>query len=140
MIDFDTFPNAKDPKALIESINHVRRQHDSNYLLDLMKKITGKEAVVWGESAIGFGRYQYLYKTGRKGKWPIISFSPSIQNITINVMPGVDDYSPLIEKIGHVKRTPNTLILHKLSDIDRPALERFIQKVVTDIQKKHDCS
>jgi len=140
MIDFDTLPNAKDPKALIESIDHVRRQHDSTYLLDLMKKITGKEAVVWGDEAIGFGRYQYVYKTGRTGKWPIISFTPSLQNITIHVMPGIEVYLPLIEKIGNVKHTPNALILHKFSDLNRPALERFVQRVILDIEKKYDCA
>jgi len=140
MIDFDTFPTDKDPLALIRSVDHVRRQHDSTYLLEVMAKISGKKAVVWGEDNIGFGQYHYIYKTGKKGHWPIISFTPSIENISINVMNGFADYESSLEKIGKVKHTPNTLILHKFSDINKPALERFVKRVFHDIQNAHKCS
>jgi hypothetical protein len=139
MIDFDTFPTDEDPLALINSIDHARRKHDSLYLLKAMAKISGKEAVVWGGGNIGFGQYHYVYKTGKKGIWPIISFTPSIENISINVMNGFTDYASSLEKIGSVKHTPNTLILHKFSDIKKPALEKFITRVFHDIQKAHTC-
>lgn len=137
MINFETFPTDKDPLELISSVNHVRRQHDSQYLLKVMAEISGKKAIVWGEDNIGFGEYQYVYKTGRTGSWPIISFSPSIENLSINVLNGFANYEDSLEKIGKVKHTSNTLILHKLSDINKPALERFIKRVFHDIQKAH---
>ncbi|MFT6029516.1 MAG: hypothetical protein ACI8O8_001252 [Oleiphilaceae bacterium] len=137
MIDFDTFPTDKDPLELIKSINHVRRQHDSLYLLKVMAHISGNEALVWGDDNIGFAQYHYVYKTGKKGVWPIISFTPSIENISINVLNGFADYEDSLEKIGKVKHTSNTLILHKLSDISKPALEKFIKRVFHDIQKAH---
>lgn len=137
MIDFETFPTDQDPLKLIESINHVRRQHDSLYLLKIMAEISGKDARVWGEDNIGFDEYQYVYKTGKTGVWPIISFTPSIENISINVLNGFKDYESSLTKIGAVKHTPNTLILYKLSDINKPALEKFIKRVFHDIQKAH---
>ena len=118
MIDFDSHPNETDPVILINSIDHVRRKHDSLTLLTMMKKVTGKDAVVWGNETIGFGYYEYLYKTGRKGKWPLIAFTPSIQSVSIQVMIGFKDYSSLIEKIGRVKTDGNILTMHKLSDIN----------------------
>ena len=140
MIDFDSFPTDKDPQELIRSVNHVRRQHDSTYLLDVMAKVSGNEAVVWSEDNIGFGQYHYTYKTGRKGLWPIISFTPSIENISINVMNGFADYESLLQKIGKVKNTHTTLVLHKFSDINKPALESFVKRVFDDIQSSHKCS
>tara|TARA_R110001592_G_scaffold175466_5_gene414704 strand:- start:24150 stop:24572 length:423 start_codon:yes stop_codon:yes gene_type:complete len=137
MINFYTLPTDKDPLELITSVDHARRRHDSLYLLKTMAKISGKEAIVWGEDNIGFGEYHYVYKTGKSGVWPIISFTPSIENISINVLNGFADYDALLEKIGKVKHTPNTLILHKLSDISKPALEKFIKRVFHDIQKAH---
>lgn len=137
MINFDTFPTDKDPLKLIESINHVRRQHDSTYLLKVMAEISGQKAVVWGEDNIGFDQYNYVYKTGKTGIWPIISFTASIENISINVLNGFAGYEDSLEKIGSVKHTSNTLILHKLSDINKPALEKFIKRVFHDIQKAH---
>lgn len=140
MIDFDTLPTENDPQLLINSIDHTRRQHDSNTLLALLSKISNKKAVLWGEDIIGFGQYRYLYKTGREGYWPTISFSPSLQNISVNVMLGFNDYDSLLKKIGHVKHTTNTLILHKLSDINMLALENFLQQVFNDMNEKHSCS
>lgn len=139
MIDFETCPTETLPITLINSIEHVRRNHDSRTLLKMMEKISGKDAVVWGEDTIGFGYYEYAYKTGRKGKWPILSFTPSIQSITIQVMPGYDDYIALIEKIGRVKFNGNALILHKFSDIKLPALEALLKKAVYDIRQNHTC-
>jgi len=139
MIDFDSHPTETIPLTLINSIDHVRRKHDSITLLNMMKKVSGKDAVVWGDSAIGFGYYEYLYKTGRKGKWPLISFTPSIQNISIQVMTGYEEYIALIEKVGRVKFNGNTLILHKFSDISLPALEALLKKAVYDIRKNNTC-
>tara|TARA_R110002072_G_scaffold99983_6_gene219981 strand:- start:3281 stop:3703 length:423 start_codon:yes stop_codon:yes gene_type:complete len=137
MIDFETFPSDKDPVEFITNVDHARRRHDSLYLLKVMANISEKEAIVWGDDNIGFGEYHYVYKTGKTGVWPIISFTPSIENISINVLNGFADYEDSLEKIGKVKHTPNTLILHKLSDINKPALEKFIKRVFHDIQKAH---
>ncbi len=140
MIDFESHPTDTDPLKLINNIEHVRRNHDSLTLLNMMKQVSKEEAVVWGDKSIGFGQYQYLYKTGRKGKWPVISFTPSLQNISIHVMPGLENYDALIQKIGHVKYSGSTLILHKFSDIKLPALEALLKKVYYDMRKAYDCS
>tara|TARA_R110001592_G_scaffold24536_1_gene94415 strand:- start:24820 stop:25242 length:423 start_codon:yes stop_codon:yes gene_type:complete len=137
MINFYTLPTDKDPLEVITNVAHARRRHDGLYLLKVMANISSNKAVVWGDDNIGFGEYHYVYKTGKTGVWPIISFTPSIENISINVLNGFANYEPLLEKIGSVKHTPNTLILHKLSDINKPALEKFIKRVFLDIQKAH---
>ena len=139
MIDFDSRPTDIDPVSLINNIDHVRRKHDSQTLMNMMSKVSGKDAIVWSENSIGFGYYEYIYKTGRTGQWPIISFSPSIQSISIQIMTGFDAYTTLIEKVGRVKFNGNTLILHKFSDIKLPALEALLKKAVYDIRKEHTC-
>ena len=70
MINFDTLAGDGDPHLLISTIDHTRRQHDSEWMLNTMAKMSGCEAVLWGDSVIGFGRYHYHYKTGRTGHWP----------------------------------------------------------------------
>ena len=139
MIDFESQPTETTPLTLIHSIDHVRRKHDSLTLLKMMEKVSGKDAVVWGDSTIGFGYYEYSYKTGRKGKWPIIAFTPSIQSISIQIMTGYEEYVALIEKIGRVKFNGNTLTLHKFSDIRLPALNALLKKAVYDIRNTHTC-
>ena len=139
MIDFDTVASDKDVQQLINAIDHTRRQHDAKMLVQLISEITAAEAVIWGEDIIGFGRYRYLYKTGRKGYWPIISFTVSTEKISINIMPGTENYASLIKKIGRVKFSNTALTLHKLSDIHTPALKSLLQQVFEDMQNKHNC-
>ena len=100
MINFDTIPTDGDPQQLISSIDHTRRQHDSNTLLAMMEKVSGEKAVLWAGDVIGFGRYRYTYKTGRQGDWPVISFTPSEQSLIINVMTGFADYEAQLKNMG----------------------------------------
>ena len=129
MIDFDSQPTDKDPQQIIASMDHVRRHHDSQILLELMQTISGAEPVVWGDKTIGFGQYHYIYKTGREGIWPIFAFTPSRENISIHIMKGLEAYEQQIKRIGKCKRTETTLILHKFSDIKLPALKEFLSTV-----------
>ena len=134
MINFDTIPTDGDPQQLINSINHTRRQHDSKTLLAMMEKVSGEKAVLWAGDVIGFGRYHYTYKTGRQGYWPLISFTPSLQSLMINVMTGFTDYEAQLKNIGKAKLTENAMILYTLSDVNRLVLENFLQKVFDDMQ------
>lgn len=132
MIHFDSLPTDVEPQTIIAGLEHVRRHHDSQILLDIMQQISGEKPVVWGEQTIGFGQYHYVYKTGREGDWPIIAFTPSRENISIHIMKGLDDYKDLLTRIGKFKRTETTLILHKFSDINLQALKTFLTAVYTE--------
>ncbi len=138
MIDFDTLASDKSVQHFIDAIDHTRRQHDANTLVTLLEKITGHKAVMWGEDIIGFGQYQYRYKTGKTGFWPTLSFSANTESISINVMLGFDQYQKLLNKIGRVKHTNTTLTLYKLSDIFMPALEELLTQVYADMQAAHN--
>ena len=140
MIDFDTVATEKNVEQHINNIDHTRRQHDAKMLVELLEKISGHKAVIWGEDIIGFGEYKYLYKTGRSGVWPTISFTADTQCISVNVMLGFENYEKLLNKIGRVKHTNTALTLHKLSDINMPALTELLTTVYADMQKAHDCA
>ena len=140
MIDFDTLATDKNVQQFIDNIEHTRRQHDANSLVTLLEKISGHKAVIWGEDIIGFGQYEYHYKTGKTGFWPTISFTADKDSISINVMLGFADYEKLLNKIGRVKHSKTTLTLHKLSDIFMPALEDLLTQAYTDMKKAHSCT
>lgn len=129
MIHFDSHPTDIDPKQIIAGMEHVRRHHDSQILLEMMMQISDEIAVTWGEKTIGFGQYHYIYKTGREGHWPIIAFTPSRENISIHIMKGFDEHKHLLTRIGKCKHNETTLILHKFSEINLPALKLFLTAV-----------
>jgi len=63
-----------------------------------MKRITGANPAMWGESIIGFGNYTYRYASGREGDWFLVGFSPRKLKLTLYIMSGFDEYDILLKK------------------------------------------
>jgi hypothetical protein len=93
----------------------------------MMKEITGEEPVMWGESIIGFGKYQYKYASGRQGEWFLAGFSPRKQNLTLYIMSGFKAFDKTLETLGKHKTGKSCLYINKLEDVDRAALKKLIK-------------
>ena len=89
--------------AFIEGVPEEHKRRDSFTILELMKRITGKEPLMWGDSIIGFGSYHYKYESGREGDMPLAGFSPRKQNLTIYILSGFDNYDRLMGSLGKHK-------------------------------------
>lgn len=139
MIDLNAQPNDNSVADYIRDIDYTRRQLDAQLLQQLMTRVSGKEAVMWGEDLIGFGLYNYTYKTGKKGQWPIISFHPGLDRIAVYVMPGFDSYDAILKKLGKHKIVTNCLFINRISDIDMQVLEQLMAQTYKDMQSLHSC-
>ncbi|MGB7317032.1 MAG: DUF1801 domain-containing protein [Planktotalea sp.] len=122
-----------DPRDFIEAQEHPVRRSDALVLLDLFSKITGFKAKMWGPSIIGFGRYHYTYDSGRSGDFLATGFSPRKSNLSIYVMPGYQDYSAIMARLGKHKLGKSCLYVNKLADIDLDVLEELIRAGLTDL-------
>ena len=81
----------------------VYRRGDAESLVVLMNEATSEEAVMWGDSMVGFGSYDYTYASGRSGTWFAVGFSPHKQNTVVYIMPGFERYDELMAKLGKHK-------------------------------------
>ena len=45
-------------------------RRDADTLLELMDRVTGEPARMWGSSIVGFGQYHYKYSSGREETAP----------------------------------------------------------------------
>lgn len=70
---------------------------------------------------MGFNSYHYRYATGREGDMPVTGFAPRKQALTIYIMPGFNEYTPLLEKLGKHSTGRSCLYVKRLSDIHMPA-------------------
>lgn len=100
MAENKTAPNDTDPLDFIVAIEDPRREEESRELLDLFKESTGEEPVMWGDSIIGFGSFDYEYASGRSGSWMRVGFSPRKQQMTVYVVPGFEHYHDLLSALG----------------------------------------
>ena len=100
MTELKTKRNKGDVEAFLNNVPDEKKRRDSFTILELMKKVTGKEPAMWGDSIIGFGGYHYKYASGREGDWFLTGFSPRKQNLTLYIMAGFDEYERLLGKLG----------------------------------------
>ncbi len=134
--DNKTQPTSKDVKAYLDSVPHEGRREDADLLLNMMTRITGEPAVLWGPSIIGFGRYHYVYDSGREGDHFLTGFAPRKSNLVIYIMPGYGDFDDILADLGKFKLGKSCLYINKLADIDQAVLERLIRAGLEDLKRQ----
>ncbi|MFA7367404.1 MAG: DUF1801 domain-containing protein, partial [Bacilli bacterium] len=74
---------SNDVIGFIDSLDEARI-NDIKVLVNLFKKVTNKEPLMWG-NIIGFGNLHYKYKTGHSGDMPLLALASRKQAITLYV-------------------------------------------------------
>ncbi|MET3174477.1 UNVERIFIED_ORG: hypothetical protein ABIB52_002328 [Arthrobacter sp. UYCu721] len=83
MTENKTQPTDRTVGDFLAAVEHPVRREDGFELLDLMRQITGQEAVMWGPSIVGFGSYHYRYESGREADAAAVGFSPRKANLAL---------------------------------------------------------
>ena len=135
--DNKTQPTSKDVKAYLDSVPHEGRREDADLLLNMMTRITGDPAVLWGPSIIGFGRYHYVYDSGREGDHFLTGFAPRKANMVVYIMPGFGPYDSLLSKLGSYKTGRSCLYLGRLSNVDVHVLEDIVAQSVALMKERY---
>ncbi|MGB5952978.1 MAG: DUF1801 domain-containing protein [Ornithinimicrobium sp.] len=133
-----TQPTQVDPAEFIASVEHPTRRGDAETLLQLMSRITGYSPTMWGASIVGFGTYAYTYESGREGEFLITGFSPRKANTTVYVLPGYEDLTEELSRLGKHKIGRSCLYINKLADIDLDVLTEIVTKGVAHMRANYD--
>ncbi len=132
-----TVPTGASVAEFIRNLDLSQRREDCKVIMRMMRKITGHRPVMWGDSLIGYGKYHYVYESGRKGDACLTGFSPRKQSMVIYIMPGFKSYSALLKKLGKHKTSTSCLYFNKLADLDLQVLEKLIEKSVVEMRKRY---
>jgi hypothetical protein len=135
MSDLKTKPTDKSVDEFLNKVENTTRREDSFEILNLMKKITQEEPVMWGDSIVGFGSYHYKYDSGREGDWFQIGFSPRKQYLTIYIMSGFEKYDKLLENLGKFRTGKSCLYINKLKDISIQLLKELMIESIQYIKE-----
>lgn len=127
MAENKTTETGADVRAFLEAVEHPTRRADGLRLLELFSKVTGFKARMWGPSIVGFGRYHYTYDSGREGDFLATGFSPRRANLSIYIMPGYQDFSDILGRLGKHKHGKSCLYVNKLADVDEAVLAELIR-------------
>lgn len=103
------------------------RVADARVLIDLMARISGEPARLWGPSIIGFGSVHYRYDSGREGEMPAIAFSPRKAELVLYVGASTPTIAALLPALGKHKTGKGCLYVKKLADVDADVLEAVVR-------------
>jgi hypothetical protein len=134
MAQLKTQPNKGDVTEFLNSVENDTKREDSFTILELMKEATGEEPVMWGDSIIGFGTYHYKYASGREAEWFLTGFSPRVQNLTLYIMDGFEEYDDLLGKLGKHSTGKSCLYVKRLENIDLEILKEMVEKSVAHMK------
>jgi hypothetical protein len=129
-----TKPTAASVEGFINKVPHEQKRKDSFVLLEMMKKASGEEPVLWSNSIIGFGIKRYKSPTsGREVDWLRVGFCPRKANMTLYIGVGAKEHAAALEKLGKYKTAGGCLYINKLDDIDLKVLKGMID---TSLKRK----
>ena len=130
MAELKTQPNEQNVEDFLNNVENETKRKDSFSILEMMKEDTGAEPIMWGDSIIGFGSYQYKYASGRDAEWFLTGFSPRKQNLTLYIMSGFEEYDELLDKLGKHSTGKSCLYIKRLEDVDQDVLRDLVSKSV----------
>jgi Domain of unknown function (DU1801) len=128
MAENKTKPTSASVMDFLHGIADKERLQDCLTLVALMQSVSGEQAVLWGSSIIGFGKYRYKYASGREGEHCPIGFSPRKNDLTIYMISGYEDSAEELAKLGKHKIGKSCLYIKRLSDIDMNVLEQMLRE------------
>ena len=126
--DVKTLPHDGDVRAFIDAVHHPVRRRDAETLLDLLGRVTGEPAVMWGPSIVGFGTYHYHYASGRQGDAAGAGFSPRKAASTVYLPDGVGTHADLLTRLGPHTSSVSCLYIKDLEKVDLAVLEEVIRR------------
>ena len=120
----------------IAAIENETRRRDATALVEMMERLTGWQAQMWGPTIIGFGRYHYVYETGHSGDCAVMGFSPRKANMVVYAEQEFPERDRLISELGKVTTGKVCIYFNRLSSLNLAVLERIILASVATTQSR----
>ena len=137
MAENKTQPTKDSVSVFLNKIQDEPLREDCYAILEMMQQVSNLEPVLWGSAIIGFGKYHYVYESGREGDTVVIGFSPRKQNISIYLMGGLKIVEDELSKLGKYKTGKGCLYIKRLSDVNAEVLKKVFAKAFKDTTRKH---
>lgn len=137
MAELKTKPVKASVAGFIARLADPAQRKDAKALDALMRKATGAKPEMWGPSIIGYGRYTYIYESGRAGDWMAAGFSPRKGTLVVYLMTGASGVEPLLAKLGVWKMGKSCLYFKRLADVDLAVLAKIVAAAYKGIKAKY---
>ena len=117
----------------LAAVTPPRRQEEARRLDRFFRDVTGFGPKLWSRGILGYGRYDYTYRSGRSGSWLATGFAPRKAKISIHILPGYTDFSDIRARLGKHSIGRSCLYLNKLEDADMEVLAELVRAGLADL-------
>ena len=126
MAENETQPTAVAVSDFVVTVKDEALKADSFALVQMMKEITGHDAMMWGPCIIGFGSYHYKYDSGREGDAALTGFSPRNKNLSVYIIVGFGHDPEIVVNLGKYRTAKSCLYIKRLADVNAAMLKQLI--------------
>ena len=112
--------------SFVDRVEPEQRQADARTVIELMERVSGEPAKMWGPSIIGFGATHYRYESGREGDICRIGFSPRKAQLVFYLGTSFPGRDTMLTELGKHSTGKSCLYVKKLADVDLAVIERMV--------------
>ena len=134
MAEPKTRPTGADVTEFLNAVPDERRRAEGHALRELMERVTGEPAEMWGPTMVGFGSKPYTITTGTYEMF-IVGFAPRKAALTLYGVyndDGAED--PLFAELGPHTTGKGCLYLKRLDAVEPTVLETLVRNGWTAAQ------
>lgn len=137
MAETKTKPTAVTADSFIDAVDNPVRRHDAKVVREMMERLTGAPATMWGPSIVGFDSYHYKYDSGHEGTSCRLGFSPRKAELVLYVLTGEPDQAAQLARLGKHRTGKSCLYITKLADVDMAVLEEITAGALAHMDKRY---
>lgn len=127
-----TQATAGEAESFLASVTDQRRGQDARTALELMRRVTGAEPVMWGASIIGFGTRPYTTADGKEHEWFAVGLSPRKASLTLYGLTTYGSNADLLDRLGPHTTGQGCLYVKRLGDLDEDVLAGLVERAWSD--------
>lgn len=128
MAEIKTKPTDVDVTAFLDAVPNERRRAEGHAMRELMERITGEPAVMWGPTMVGFGSMPYTNTTGTNEMF-ILGFSPRKADLTLyGLTNAYEAHDPLLDELGPHTLGKSCLYVKRLENVNADVLEKLVRQ------------
>lgn len=131
-----TVPTRQSVAGFLAKVD-AKRRPDCERLIEIIGSVVGEGPVMWGASIVGFGKYHYVYESGRQGDMPLAGFSARSSALVIYIPSGHAGESELMARLGKHTTGKSCVYIKSLADVDEGVLEELIRRSVAEVRRRY---
>lgn len=124
-------------EAYLAARGNEAQRADCARLMDLLQRLTGQPARMWGPSIVGYGRYRYVYESGRSGEMCLVGFAIRGRELVLYLETEGPTQQALLAALGPHKLGKACLYFKRLADLDAARLEQLIAGSVAALRLRY---